>query len=82
MDSGLIFPHHRNLTRNDGDSEKACRLKVAGAQADAETSVKADPLKKPPGKVPANAKVPKYCLVERMFDFSDSDDVGLEAAVI
>ena len=58
MDSGLIFPHHRNLTRNDGDSEKACRLKVAGAQADAETSVKADPLKKPPGKVPANAKVP------------------------
>ncbi len=58
MDSGLIFPHHRNLNRNDGDPEKACRLKVAGAQADGETSVKPDPSKGPPGKVPAYAKVP------------------------
>ena len=58
MDSGLIFPHHRNLNRNDGVEERACRLKVAGAQADGETSVKPDPLKRPPGKVPAYAKVP------------------------
>ncbi len=58
MDSGLIFPHHRNLTRNDGVEERACRLKVAGAQADGETSVKPDPLNQPPGKVPAYAKVP------------------------
>ena len=58
MDSGLIFPHHRNLNRNDGVEERACRLKVAGAQADAATLVKADPSNEPPGKVPAYAKVP------------------------
>ena len=58
MDSGLIFPHHRNLNRNDGVSEKACRLKVAGEQSDAAASAKADPSKEPPGKVPAYAKVP------------------------
>ena len=58
MDSGLIFPHHRNLNRNDGAPERACRLKVAGEKSDAEASAKADPSKEPPGKVPAHAKVP------------------------
>ena len=58
MDRRLIFLHHRNLTRNDGVSEKACRLKVAGEQSDVAASAKADPSKEPPGKVPAYAKVP------------------------
>ena len=58
MDRRLIFLHHRNLTRNDGEGEKTCRLKVAGAQADRATSVKLDSLNRPPRKVAANAKVP------------------------
>ena len=58
MDSSLILLHHRNLSTEDGVEEKTCRLKVAGAQADGETSVKPDPSNRPPGKVPAYAKVP------------------------
>ena len=58
MDSGLIFPHHRNLNRNDGVEERACRLKVAGEQSDGAASAKPDPSNEPPGKVPAYAKVP------------------------
>ena len=58
MDSGLIFPHHRNLSTEDGVEEKTCRLKVAGAQADGASSDKPDSLNQPPRKVCVYAKVP------------------------
>jgi hypothetical protein len=58
MDSGLIFPHHRNLSQRDGDEEKACRLKVAGAQADGEATAEPDPSNGPPGKALMHTKVP------------------------
>ena len=58
MESGLIFPHLRNLNQGDAYPEGARRLKVAGAQADVEASAEADHPKGVPRKALVYAKEP------------------------
>ena len=58
MDSGLIFPHHRNLNTEDSVKEKTRRMKVAGAQADGAGQPNPESLNWRSRKVCAYAKVP------------------------
>ena len=58
MDSGLIFPHRRNLNRMNAGWEKSHRLKVVVPQGDVEASAKADSLNSRPRKAPVYTKAP------------------------
>ena len=58
MESWLIFQHLRNLNQRDVDLERACRLKVAGAQADLDPSGEEDLLKNLPRKALVYGKEP------------------------